>query len=72
MSSHPLITLFEQRAELLDTQGSKLGLDDAIWKLAAWMHVASDHLTEDDIVLLGEVGAILYREGLSRRLPKSE
>lgn len=68
MFNHPLIKLFEQRAELLDLQGSKAGLDDALAELAAWMDLAKSHLTEDDMAVLGEVGGILYREGLRRRM----
>lgn len=68
MFNHPLIKLFEQRAELLDLQGSKASLDDALAELAAWMDLAKSHLTEDDMAVLGEVGGILYREGLRRRM----
>lgn len=64
---HPIIQLFEERAGLLDMQASKAGLDDAITKLAAWMSLAADHLTEDDLAVLGEIGGLLYREGVSRR-----
>ena len=39
--------------------------DEAIAELPPWMDLAD--LTEDDWVVLVEVGAILYREGLSRR-----
>lgn len=66
--THPTIELFQQRAELLDLQGSKKGLDDAIADLAAWMDRAADHLNEDDLAVLGGIGAVLYREGLRRRL----
>ena len=62
---HPTINLFEQQAELLEIQGSAKGLDDAIAQLAAWMDLAD--LSEDDWAVLGEVGGILYREGLRRR-----
>lgn len=64
---HPTIDLFEKTANLLDVQNSAKGLDDAIAQLAAWMDVSD--LSEDDWVVLVEVGAILYREGLRRRLP---
>lgn len=64
--THPTIALFENRAELLDLQGSKKGLDDAIADLAAWMGLAE--LTEDDWAVLGEIGGVLYREGLRRRM----
>ena len=47
--THPTIELFQQRAELLDLQGSKKGLDDAIADLAAWIGLAADHLSEDDL-----------------------
>lgn len=65
--THPTIELFEQRAALLDLQGSDQGLDDAIADLAAWMGLAADHLTEDDLAVLGGIGGVLYREGLRRR-----
>lgn len=58
---------FEQRAELLNLQGSTAGVDDAISQFAAWMDLARDHLTEDDWAVLGEIGGMLYRVGLSRR-----
>lgn len=67
MSVHPTIHLFEQLAELLDLQRSEAGLDDAISRLAAWMDLARDHLTEDDLTVLREIGGVLYREGLRRR-----
>ncbi|QNK65829.1 hypothetical protein [Variovorax sp. PAMC26660] len=66
---HPVIELFEQRAALLEMQGSSAGLDGAIANLAAWMALAQDHLTADDWVVLGEIGGTLYREGASRRRP---
>ena len=64
---HPLIDLFEQRAALLDVQGSKQGLDEAIAELAAWMDLAHGRLSEDDLAVLGEIGGLLYREGQRRR-----
>ena len=60
---HPIIQLFEERAVLLEMQGSNGRLDDAIADLAAWMDLAQDHLTEDDWAVLGEIGGVLYREG---------
>ena len=65
--THPTIELFEQRAALLDLQGSGAGLDDAIADPAAWMDLAADRLTEDDLAVLGRIGGVLYREGLRRR-----
>lgn len=67
---HPTIQLFQQRAELLNIQGSTEGLDDAIANLAAWMSLARDRINEDDWVALGEIGGLLYREGLKRRRPE--
>ncbi|MEG0051668.1 MAG: hypothetical protein RR715_00250 [Comamonas sp.] len=66
-SIHPTIQLFEQHAELLEMQGSKAGLDDAIVQLAAWMNLARPRLTEDDWTALCELGAMLYHEGMRRR-----
>lgn len=65
--NHPMIDLFQQRAEMLDMQGSKVTLDDAIGMLAAWMQANEDRLTEDDLAVLGEIGGMLYRDGLKRR-----
>ena len=65
--SHPTIKQFEQRAALLDRQGSRWDLDDAISELAAWMDLASYKLTDNDMAVLGQIGGVLYREGLRRR-----
>lgn len=65
---HPTINLFQHRAELLDLQGSTQGLDDAIANLAAWMDLAADRLTEDDMAVLGEIGGVLFRAGPRRRM----
>ena len=65
--THPLIAIFQQRAEMLDMQGSKATLDDAIGMLAAWIDAMGPRLTEDDLAILGEIGGTLYREGLKRR-----
>lgn len=67
MITHPTIEAFQAGARLLDLQGSKVGLDDAIVQLAAWMDLAHPHLSEDDLVVLKEIGANLYREGLRNR-----
>lgn len=66
---HPLITLFEQRAELLNVQDSKASTDDALGLLAAWIESNQRILTEDDLVVLSEIGGIFYRDGLQRRMP---
>lgn len=65
---HPTIALFQARAELLDLQGNKATLDDAIGLLVAWMDANRDKLTEDDLAVLGEIGGTLYRDGLQRKL----
>ena len=62
---HPTISFFEQQAAMLEAQQSTMGLDDAIAKLAAWMDLAD--LSGNDWAVFGEVGGILYREGLRRR-----
>lgn len=66
--THPTITQFEQAAELLDLAGDQASLDDAITRLAAWMSLARDHLSDDDLVVLTGIGGILYREGLRGRM----
>lgn len=67
MPIHPTIQAFQAGAELLNVQDSPAGLDDAIAELAAWIDLASDHLSEDDLVVLTKVGAMLYRTGLRNR-----
>lgn len=64
---HPMIQRFETQAELLDMQAARESLDDAVVRLAAWVDLAQGRLSEDDMVVLMEVGGILYREGLRRR-----
>ncbi len=65
---HPTIEAFRAGAELLDVQESSAGLDDAIAQLAAWMDLASERLSEDDLVVLNAIGAMLFRAGLRHRL----
>ena len=65
---HPLIKRFEAGAELLEIQRDGASVEDAVIRLAAWMELAADHLTEDDEVVLVGIGAMLYREGLRGRL----
>ncbi len=64
----PIIGMFQQHAQLQDAQGANHTIDDAIWKLGAWMTVARGELSEDDMALLCEVGGILFNEGLRRRM----
>lgn len=65
-ADHPIIKLFETQAEVLDIVGSADAIDDAIAQLAGWMEQAD--LSEDDGAVLGRIGAVLYREGLRRRM----
>lgn len=64
---HPLIALFETKAAVIEITEGKDGLDEAIALLASWMSVAENKLSEDDLAVLSDVGAILYKEGLRRR-----
>lgn len=66
MVDHPIIKQFEAHAELRDISGSAEAIDDAIVQLALWMD--SLEVAEDDAALLCRIGAILYREGLRRRV----
>jgi len=66
---HPLIAQFEMQAQVLDAQPSNESLDDAVARLAAWMNLAQDRFSEDDMTVLVKLGGILYREGLRRRHP---
>lgn len=67
---HPIIALFQSHAEVLDAAGRKATLDDAIVNLAGWMDEAQGRLTEDDMAALTEIGAIMYRDGLARRISR--
>lgn len=58
-TSHPeahhgpstLIKRFEAGAELLEIQRDGASVEDAVIRLAAWMDLAADHLTEGDEVV---------------------
>ncbi len=65
---HPRIAQFEAGAELLDLQRDGASLDDAVVRLAAWMDLAASHLTDQDQAELTGIGAVLYRDGLRRRM----
>ncbi|MEJ8815229.1 hypothetical protein WKW77_29465 [Variovorax ureilyticus] len=60
--AHRNVELFELLALVQDLHGSRESLDDAIADLANWMDVARDRLTDQDWIVLGEIGAVLYRE----------
>lgn len=66
---HPIIKQFEAQAEVLDITGSAEAIDEAIVQLATWMDGLE--LSDDDAALLCRIGAILYREGLRRRMDKA-
>ncbi len=68
MDTLPIIALFEARAEMMDAIEQSADLEDALVKLATWLYESQDLLSDDDMTLLIEVGGILYREGLVRRL----
>lgn len=62
-----IISLFEQKANLLNMQNSKEDVDDAIGILANWIHLNAHELTEDDLVILTLVGGVMYRSLNQRR-----
>lgn len=66
---HPIIKQFEAQAEVLDITGSAEAIDEAIVQLATWMDGLE--LSDDDAAMLCRIGAILYREGLRRRMDKA-
>jgi len=68
MDIHPLISLIETKAELLDVTDSPKDLDVAISLLVGWMDMAKHKLSEDDMTVLSDIGAVLYREGWKRNL----
>ncbi|OSO82663.1 hypothetical protein [Burkholderia pseudomallei] len=67
MNIHPVIASFEHQAKILDVIGDTQDSDDAIALLAGWIDLAVEHLTEDDVSILVNVGGLLYRDGLNRR-----
>ena len=60
--AHRNVELFELLALVQDLHGSSKTLDDAVAELASWMDLARDRLTDGDWIVLGEIGAVLYRE----------
>ena len=60
--AHSHVELFELLALVQDLHGSKKSLEDAVAELASWMELARDRLTDGDWIVLGEIGAVLYRE----------
>ena len=60
--AHRNVELFELLALVQDLHGSRKTLDDAVAELASWMDLARDRLTDGDWIVLGEIGAVLYRE----------
>lgn len=69
---HPIIAIFEQGDEVIDATGRQVQPEDAITKLAGWIGLAQDRLTENDMAVLAEIGAILYRDGLNRRMEEQD
>lgn len=64
---NPVIAAIQARAELLEILQSPQNLDDALATLAGWIEM-QEKLPEDDLTVLLGVGAVMYREGLRRRL----
>ena len=71
MPTHHVIQQFQNQAEMLDALQTPQGLEDAISELALWMDLKQADLTEDDWTMLVNVGGLLYREGLLRRMQDS-
>lgn len=67
---HPVVSLFREQAEKLDAAHAPRDPDEAIVKLAIWMSVNIKRLDATDIDMLSEVGGIMYREQLRRRMLK--
>lgn len=65
---HPIIALFETYSLAICATGRRASLDDMVVKFAGWLEEAQDRLSEDDMAVLLEVGAIMYRDGLRRRM----
>ncbi|QHE89227.1 hypothetical protein [Hydrogenophaga sp. BPS33] len=65
---HQFIALFEQKAQVLDAACVSPDPDAAIVMLAQWLDIRHEDLTEEDLIVLSDIGALLYRDGMSRRL----
>ncbi len=66
MPIHAVIALFEQKAQVLDAAGMDKGQDKAIAMLAEWMAMRKGTLSEDDWLILSDIGAILYQDRMRR------
>lgn len=68
MPIHPMISLFKVKAEVMDATGDRANLDDAISLLAGWIDLEQDGLSEDNMTVLSNIGAIMFREARLRRM----
>lgn len=59
---HHNIESFAKMARTLDEQGSRWNLADAFSELAAWMDLARYKLTDEDVIVLTQIGGTIYRE----------
>jgi len=63
---HDIIKLFERSATLLTLQGNQWDVNDALAELSAWVELSRSKLTDEDMVVLGQIGGVLYREAQRR------
>lgn len=65
---HPIIAMFQEQSEALDAAQDTSRLDDAIALLAGWMELSQSRLTDADMTVLVDIGGILFREDLKRKM----
>ena len=66
MNPHPLISLFQQRRNA-GHAGQQSHAGGCHWQSCGLVNACKDKLTEEDLAILGEIGGMLYRDGLRRR-----
>ena len=64
---HSFIRLFQERAELLEMRGCVRDGDAPIVLLARWLTESENHLSDDDISVLADIGGMLYQAQFQER-----
>ncbi|QIL69509.1 hypothetical protein G7048_03435 [Diaphorobacter sp. HDW4B] len=64
---HSFIKLFQERSELLEIRGCIRDGDEPIVLLARWLTESEDHLSDDDISILADIGGMLYQAQFQER-----
>ena len=66
---HPIVGMFRTRSEVLDAKHAPRGdPDEPIARLAIWISLNIDKLSSEDINELTDIGGMLFREQIRRRM----